>query len=290
VKPAPFAYHAPSTIEEAAGLLASHAEARLLAGGQSLVPMMNFRVATPDHLIDLNRNPALSEIVVTGDRITIGAMARQRTLERSTILRERLPVLAEALAEVGHLPTRNRGTIGGSLCHLDPAAELPAVMLAFDAVLTARSTSGVRHIPMAAFAVHVLTTALRRDEILTHIEITPWAPGHGFAFIEAARRHGDFALVSACALIETDEGGAIRRCALVLGGMGPVAQRCGSAEALLLGQEPAAALFDVAAAETTRLEVMEDLHADAWYRRRIAAVMTRRALVLAASRCRRIAR
>ena len=285
MKPAAFAYHRPATVAEAIELLSRLDNAKLLAGGQSLVPVMNFRLAAPDHLIDINGIAELAGIHVSPASVRIGAMTRQREAELSAQLHGAAPVIREALEHVGHLATRNRGTVGGSLCHLDMAAELPVVMLALEAVVEAASPRGLRGIPMREFARHMFTTALAPDEIATAVSFAPWKPGHGYAFCEAARRHGDFAMVSVCALLETDPKGRIGRAALVLGGMGAVAQRCTAGEALLVNETATADLYAAAAAEAEKLDAVTDLHVEAWYRRRLARVLTRRALAAAGARC-----
>src|SRR3954471_1056192 len=172
MKPAPFTYPDPVTIDEAVGLLGTLENARPLAGGQSLVPMMNFRYAAPDHVVDLNRVADMAGVTI-GAKIRIGAMARQRDVEFSEDLARAVPVLREALLNVGHRQTRNRGTIGGSLCHLDPAAELPAIMMLHDAVLTARSAGDIRQMPMSEFALGFMTSSLDVGEILTDVEFDP---------------------------------------------------------------------------------------------------------------------
>jgi len=179
VKPAPFVYHRPATLAEALDLIAGTPEARVLAGGQSLVPMMNFRVVTPAHLVDLNRVEGLAYIRDEGGAIAFGAMTRQRALEFSPLVAERLPLLAEAVRQVGHRQTRNRGTLGGSLCHLDPSAELPAVAMALDAELVLRTSGSERRMGMAEFATGALETALAPGELLCEMRVRPWPAGHG---------------------------------------------------------------------------------------------------------------
>lgn len=285
MKPARFEYHRPATLAEAVALLSRLDNAKVLAGGQSLVPVMNFRLATPDHLIDINGIAELSGIHASPSAVSIGAITRQRDAELSAELHSVAPVVREALGHVGHLATRNRGTVGGSLCHLDMAAELPVVMLALDAVVEATSPRGLRRIPMREFSRYMFTTALELDELATAVRFTPWKPGHGYAFCEAARRHGDFAMVSVCALLETDTQGRIGRAALVLGGMGAVPQRCAAGEKLLVNETATEDLFAAAAAEAEKLEAVSDLHVEAWYRRRLARVLTQRALLEASRRC-----
>ncbi|WP_043837531.1 FAD binding domain-containing protein [Muricoccus aerilatus] len=283
MKPAPFAYHDPRSIEEVLELLASLDNARLLAGGQSLMPMLNMRVAFPDHLIDLNRVEGLTGIAEEGGSIRIGAMTRQRDIEESALVRARLPLLAEALSHVGHRQTRNRGTIGGSLCNLDPSAELVAVATALDAVLEVQGPAGMRELSIHDFPTGFMTPALAPEEMLTAIRLPLPPARHGAAFTEFARRHGDYAIVSAAALLVI-EGSRIARASLTLGGLGAGPLRLRNAEAMLVGEAPSEAAFGAAAAECAGIEAMSDPQAPAWYRRRLSAVLTRRALETAAAR------
>lgn len=283
MKPAPFAYHDPRSIDEVLALLASLDNARLLAGGQSLMPMLNMRVAFPDHLIDLNRVEGLAGITEEGGALRIGAMTRQRDIEESALVRARLPLLAEALSHVGHRQTRNRGTIGGSLCNLDPSAELVAVATALDAVLEVRGPAGTRDLSIHDFPLGFMTPSLAAEEMLTAIRLSLPPAGHGAAFTEFARRHGDYAIVSAAALLVM-EGGRVARASLTLGGVGAGPLRLRAAEAMLVGEAPSDALFRAAVATCSVIEAMGDPQAPAWYRRRLAAVLTRRALETAAGR------
>ena len=277
MKPAPFFYHRPETVAEAIDALSRLEDAKLLAGGQSLMPMMNFRYATPANVVDLNRVPELAGIAEDGDALVIGAMTRQREIKESPLVATRCPLLAEALHHVGHVQTRNRGTIGGSLAHLDPAAELPGVLLAHDAVLEVRGLDGTRPVPMSQWTLGYMTPALEPDELLVRVRIPSWPPGHGFGFSEVARRHGDFAMAGAGVLVQMD-GDSIRRCSIALVGVddGPV--RIDAAEALLTGNRPTPDRLDAAAQEAHAVPGIEDVHASAAYRRKIAAVVTRRAL------------
>src|SRR3982751_5396608 len=218
MKPPPFHYHDPKTVSEAVGLLAQLENAKLLAGGQSLMPMLNFRFVQPDHIVDLNLVEGLSYIREVDDALEIGAMTRQRDLEFSDAVRERWPIMHEALLQVGHRQTRNRGTIGGSLCHLDPAAELVSVCAAHDATVTVAGPNGTREIAFADFPAGYLTPAIELNEIVTEVRIPLWPAGHKSAFIEFARRHGDFAIVSAAAMLQI-EGGKISRASVAVGGV-----------------------------------------------------------------------
>lgn len=284
MKPAPFTYHDPRSLEEATGLLATLENARVLAGGQSLMPMMNFRYAMPDHLIDLNRAAELAYLRFEGGALRIGAMTRQRDIELSDEVARRCPIVHAALAHVGHRQTRNRGTLGGSLCHLDPSAELVNVAALLGATLHAASKRGRRDMPMAKFAAGYMTTGLEPDELLAGITLPVTAPGEGYAFVEFARRHGDFALVACSALIGLDRNGAVARASLALSGLGPVPVRPGEIERALQGEKPAAAAFKAAAAEAAKLDAMADAYVTEGYRKHLARVLTFRALEQAAAR------
>jgi carbon-monoxide dehydrogenase medium subunit len=277
LKPPPFHYHAPTTLPEALGLLATLAEARPLAGGQSLMPMLNFRLLAPQNLVDLNRVSALSFIKEEDGRVAMGAMTRQRDIEYSELVTRRIPLLAEAIRLVGHRQTRNRGTLGGSLAHLDPAAELPAVAMALDAELTLQSRDGSRRLKMAEFAKGMLSTALAPDELLTEVRFPLWKEGHGYAFVEYARRHGDFAVVSAAALLEMS-GTKVKRASLTLGGVAPAPLRMRDTEAALIGHELSNETIQRAAALCAKVDAMDDPTYPAWYRRKLAVTYARRAL------------
>ena len=277
MKPPRFAYHDPRTVPEALALLGKLENARVLAGGQSLMPMLNMRLTAPDHIVDLNGIAELSYIREEGDALVVGAMARQRDIEFDERVRTRCPLLHEAILNVGHRQTRNRGTLGGSLCHLDPSAELPTVAAAMDAVVSVEGAKGKRDIPFAQFPAGLMTSALREGEILTSVRFPLWRKGHGHAFVEFSRRHGDFAIVSAAALLEEDASGKITRVSLTLGGIAPAPVRAATAEKLLVGAK-AADVFKEAAEACRKLEVMEDVHVTAAYRRQLAAVLSRRAL------------
>ena len=284
MKPPPFSYHDPGTVAEAVDLLASLENAKLLAGGQSLMPMLNMRYVLPDHMIDLNRVEGLDYIRETGDGLEIGAMTRQRAVESSAEVGRLCPLLSEAMPFVGHRQTRNRGTVGGSLAHADSSAEIPTVCAALDAVLTVRGRSGAREIAFADFAVGFLTTCLEPDEVLMSVRIPAWASGHGFGFEEFARRHGDFAIVSAAALLEAGPDGRITRAALTIGGIGPAPVRVAEVEGALIGQSGSEDAFADAAETCRGIEALDDIHAPACYRQRLAAVLARRALQKAWSR------
>src|SRR5215467_1251740 len=195
MKPPPFSYHDPRTISDAVALLGRLENAKLLAGGQSLMPMLNMRFVLPDHIIDLNRVEGLAFIRERNGALEIGAMTRQRELEFSDLVRQRCPLMHAAILNVGHRQTRNRGTLGGSLCHLDPAAELVSVAAALDAKVAVIGKSGARSIDFATFPVAYMTPAIELDELVTGVTFPCWPAGHGYAFVEFARRHGDFAIV-----------------------------------------------------------------------------------------------
>jgi aerobic carbon-monoxide dehydrogenase medium subunit len=284
MKPAPFDYHAPQHLREAVELLTKLPNAKILAGGQSLVPMMNFRFVIADHLVDLGGVGELREIIVDDGRLRIGAMTRQCDLERSSMIAQYCPLMTEALRHVGHRQTRNWGTIGGSLAHADPAAELPAVCAIHDAIVHVASVRGIRRVPISDFSKGFMATALAPDEMIVTIELPTWQTGHGYGFHEFARRHGDFALAGAAALLEFDSGGIVSRAALALFGVAvnPVCLR--AAAETLRGKPLDAGLIQTAAAAAKLIEPISDVHASAEYRRHLAQVLSIRALTDAARR------
>jgi carbon-monoxide dehydrogenase medium subunit len=284
MKPPPFAYHDPTTIDEAADLLGRLDNAMPLAGGQSLMPMLNFRVVAPDHLIDLNRIAALTYIKIADGTGRFGAMTRQRELEFSDDVARVFPVLREAISHVGHRQTRNRGTFGGSLCHLDPSAELVSVVALHDGGLEAASSGGRRKIKIADWAGGIMTHTLAPGELLAEVELTAWPAGHGYAFEEFARRHGDFAIVTVGCLLTLDAKGAIGRVALCISGLGPVPVRNAKAEDLLAGAKPSHEAFRAAAVEAEALDAMSDAYVSAGYRKHLARILTYRALERAVAR------
>jgi aerobic carbon-monoxide dehydrogenase medium subunit len=284
LKPPPFEHHLPRSLQQAVASLRSLENARVLAGGQSLMPMLNLRLTYPDHLIDLGGIADLAYIHEFADVVRIGAMTTQREIEFSDAVRRTLPLMAEAVLCVGHRQTRNRGTIGGSLCNLDPAAELPLVALAFDATVEVANADGTREVPMAEFAAGYMTPGIEADEIVSEIRFRPWAPGHGYAFDEYVRRKGDFAIVSVAAMIELGGDGRIARASLAMGGVGPVPARVPDAEAMLKGEVPDASLFAHAAQRCEAIQPLEDAFVPPWYRRRLAPVLAERVLLKAAQR------
>ena len=284
MKPPPFAYHDPATVSEAVALLGTLENAKLLAGGQSLMPMLAMRYVLPDHVIDLNRIADLAFIRAEQGDVRIGGMTRQRDLEFSDLVAERLPLMREAILQVGHRQTRNRGTIAGSLCHLDPAAELVAVASAHDAIVVVAGPDGEREIRFAEFPLAYMTPAIGPDELVVAIRIACWPDRHGYGFEEFARRHGDFALASAAALLAADSEGRIARAALTIGGVATCPVRMTEIERALIGQAPSEALFRELAEQCRRIDAMSDVHAPASYRQQLACVLARRALWRAAKR------
>ncbi|HEX8430490.1 MAG TPA: xanthine dehydrogenase family protein subunit M [Longimicrobium sp.] len=281
MKPAPFDYHRPASVDEALALLAEHGyDAKLLAGGQSLVPAMNFRLAAPAVLIDLNRIAGLDSITETDGGVRIGAMVRQRIAERSPVVAARAPLIAETLPFVAHAQIRNRGTMGGSIAHADPAAELPAVMLALGARFEVRGAGGARFVAADDFFTGLFATALEPEEILVGMEIPAAEPRSGFAFDELSRRHGDFALAGVAAAVRLDADGRCSdaRIALLSVGDGPVLAV--HAAAALVGQLPTTEAIAAAADAAARLDIdpPADIHATAAYRRHITGVLVRRVL------------
>jgi carbon-monoxide dehydrogenase medium subunit len=284
VKPPPFDYAVPTTLDEALELLATHAddEPRVLAGGQSLVPLMNFRLAQPRYLVDLRLIEDLRAVRADGDALVIGAMARQSDVQRAPEVLVGAPLLAEALGYVGHAPIRNSGTVGGSLAHADPAAELPAVALALDAELVAAGSGGARRIPAAEFFTGPFSTALEPGEILTEVRFPRRAGGH--AFVEFARTHGSFALVGVAAVVELD-GGTVVRAALALSGVAGTPVRATAAEQALLGTAADAdAVAAAVEAGVAGLSPSGDLHGSTETRIDIARSYLRRGITLACSR------
>ncbi|HKX42108.1 MAG TPA: xanthine dehydrogenase family protein subunit M [Burkholderiaceae bacterium] len=279
MKPAPFDYCCPDTVEEAVRTLAAHAgEAKVMAGGQSLVPMLNFRVVRPALIVDVARLLELDCVRERSDGgLVIGALTRHRVLETSALVAGRFPVIPEAMKHVAHLAIRNRGTIGGSLSHADPAAELPMLARLLDANIVARSIRGERSIPAADFFVGPLTSALADDELLVRVEL-PGLSHNGWAFDEFARRSGDFALAAVGVVLEVDVG-RIRQARVAMMGVSDTPLRSPEAEAALQGQS----LTDEVVAECVRaacasLAPRRDLHASAEFRRHLAGVLTERVL------------
>jgi len=287
MKPPAFDYAAPATVGEAVSLLERHeGEAKILAGGQSLMPLLNMRLARPGLLVDLGRVPGLDYIREVDGGLAIGAMTTQRTVERSPLVAARIPLLHAAMRFIAHPQIRNRGTIGGSLAHADPAAECPAIALAMDAELRVVGPGGERTIPAADFFVTYLTTALASTELLTEVRFPGLADGSGWSFLEIARRHGDFALAGAVATLTLDRGGRCSGARLVLFGVGSTPLRARAAEDALRGEKPSETLIERAAEKIGAAvdEPLSDVHASAEFRRHLAAVLARRSLAEAAGR------
>ncbi|HEV8353473.1 MAG TPA: xanthine dehydrogenase family protein subunit M [bacterium] len=284
MKPAPFQYAAPETVDEAVMLLSEYGrDGKILAGGQSLVPLLAMRLARPSVLIDLNRIAELDYIRQTDGEVAIGAMTRQRTIERSGEVREHLPLWWEAVRYVGHPQIRNRGTVGGSLAHADPSAELPAAAAATGATLVTRSTRGERTVSAEGFFLSYLATALEPDELLVEVRIPAHARA-GTAFLEVARRHGDYALAGVAAMV-TMRDGRCEAVRLAFTGVGPVPVRVAEAEEPLIGRRPEESVYaEIARIVAGRLDPDSDIHASAAYRKDVAGVLTARALALAVSR------
>jgi len=289
MKPAPFTYHAPETADAAVELLAELGdEAKVLAGGQSLIPMLALRLAAFEHLVDVGRIAALQGIERRDGALWIGAATTDAAAEASPDVAAVVPLLARATQYVGHFQIRNRGTVGGSIAHADPAAEYPAVALTLDATLEALSPRGERTIAAGDFFDGLWSTALEPDELLVGVSFPVWSGRCGFAVEELARRHGDFAIAGATVAVQLDADDRVARCAIGLIGLGSTPERGASAEAEVTGQPVA----DVAADEVGRLAVAHlesvpsDLHGSADYRRRVGAVMVARAWAAAVEEAR----
>jgi CO/xanthine dehydrogenase FAD-binding subunit len=287
MKPAPFTYIRPDSMEETLRLLDARGEsAKLLAGGQSLVPLLNLRLARVDCLVDIAHLPGLDEIGIDGDgALTIGALVRQRELLASPLVRRHAPLLAECAPLIGHPGTRNRGTVGGSIAHADPAAELPAALLALEATILVTSSAGAREIPAAAFFRDLFTTALTPAELVTAVRIPAAPPQSGWACLELARRHGDFALVGVAAGISLDGDGRCVEARLSLFGVGPTPVRATASEAMLRGNALTPQLVTEAARlAAAPLDPFDDVQASGQYRKTVAAVYAERALARALER------
>ena len=286
MKPAPFEYHRPSSVGEAIDVLAAHGDgAKILAGGQSLVPMLALRLATFDHLVDVGRIEELQGVDRGDGSVWVGAGTAQALIERDPVVADAVPLLARATPLIGHFQIRNRGTVGGSVAHADPAAEYPAVVAALDAELEARSPRGARTIAAADFFTGLWSTALDDDEVLVGIRFPVWSGRRGCAIEEFARRHGDFAIAGAAVAVEVDDEDRIRRCGVGLFGLGSTPVRAVAAEAEVVGRT----VGEVVAAELGELamstleDVPADLHGSAAFRTRVAAAMVARAWTSAAA-------
>lgn len=279
MKPSTFEYHAPRSVDEAVSLLAELGDgAKVLAGGQSLIPMLSLRLAYFDHLVDVGRIPELQSIQDEADGLVIGATTIDAVLETDAGIASKVPLLTRATPLVGHFQIRNRGTVGGSIAHADPAAEYPAIALALDAEIEAVSPRGRRQISAADFFRGFWTTALEGDELLVGVRFPTWTGRCGFAVREFARRHGDFAIAGAMVAVQVDADDRVERCAISLLGLGPTPLRATAAEKAALGQKPdldAKELGQLAMSELT--DVPSDVHGSAHYRTRVGAAMVTRA-------------
>jgi CO/xanthine dehydrogenase FAD-binding subunit len=287
MKPPLFRYEAPRTLRDAVAVLASDPDAMVLAGGQSLVPAMNFRVATPSLLVDIQHVEGLKGIAIEGDTIVIKAMTRHRELELDPDVRRVNPLIAETMQHVAHVPIRNRGTVVGSLCHADPSAEMPLLFVLLDGTLVATSPVGTRHIAAADFFQSFLTTSRRQDEIVVEARLPVLPVGAGFAFDEVTRRHGDFALVGIGCVLSLDGSGRVQNIRLAACGISDRPVRLKAAEAALNGSLLAAG--DLAAAARASADAVtqtDDMNTSMSYRRRVLSGLIQRLVPIAASRAR----
>ena len=288
MKPSPFEYVAPESLEEATSLLGEHGEVgKILAGGQSLGPLLNMRLASPEGLIDINRLDELSYIRQRDGYLEIGALARQRTVERSPDIPRKWPLISDAMPYVGHMTLRNRGTVCGSIAHADPAAELPAVATALEAELRVLGPEGERTVLATDFFLSYMTTNLEPEELLAEVRFPPPRPRTGHAWIEIARRHGDYALVGTAAALTLSEDNTCDAARLVYTGVAPVPFDAREAAELLVGEQPSEDSFaEVAEHAAKASEPGTDVHASAGYRRHLLGLLTRRALGKALERAR----
>ena len=289
MKSPPFEYEATTSVEHALGLLADLGdEAKVLAGGQSLVPLLHLRLARPSYLVDINGLADLASVRDgNGSGVELGAMVRHREAEVSEVVRTRAPLLAAAIRLVGHAAIRTRGTVGGSVAHADPAAELPTALTALDAEMVATSVRGERSIGADAFFQGFLTTALEPDELLTAIRVPAWPAATGWAFEEFSRRHGDFAIVGAATTVSLAADGTLAGARIALSGASGVPFRATDAERLLAGETPSPELWVTAAQRAAaNVDPPADLHGSAAYRRQLVATLTKRALEQACLRAR----
>jgi carbon-monoxide dehydrogenase medium subunit len=291
MKPAPFKYYAPTTLEEALAHLAEHGyDAKALAGGQSLIPTMNFRLAQPSVLVDLNNIPELFYIHPDENGgLRMGAMTRESQVEHSSLVAERAPLLHETMPHIAHPQIRNRGTVGGTLAHADPAAELPAVNVALNGRFRLRSQAGERWVAADEFFIGFFTTALEPDELLVEIALPPMPARSGWSFLEIARRHGDYALVGVAAVVTLDDKDRCQQARLVFLSVGDGPVEAHRAAETLRGQVPTPEAIRAAAETAARADVDpgSDIHASAEYRRHLVQVLTRRTLEQALERARR---
>ena len=280
MKPAKFDYFAPGTLDEALELLAQHGpDAKVLAGGQSLMPMMNLRLVRPAVVIDINRTEGLSGISAANGTITIGALTRQRDLEQSDVIRNAFPMMTAAISHIGHFQIRNRGTIGGSLAHADPAAELPAICTALDGELVLADSYGTQTMAASEFAIAPLITSLAPEQLLTEVRLPTLGDGWSWGFREVSRREGDFALVGSVAMLRTDGDDVCQEARITMFAVGDGPARMPAAEQSLVGRVvDDAARREAAALVSEAVTPGSDIHASAEYRTEVSAVMARRAL------------
>jgi len=279
MKPSAFDYHAPERVDEAVTLLGELGdEAKVLAGGQSLVPLLSLRLAYFDHLVDVGRIAELRGVRHEPDALVVGATTVDAAVEHDAEVAARVPLLARATPLVGHFQIRNRGTVGGSIAHADPAAEYPAVALTLDAEMEALSPRGVRRIPASAFFDGIWTTALAPDELLAGVRFPVWSGRSGFAIREFARRFGDFAIAGAAVAVQMDADDRVERCAIGLFGLGPTPLRATAAEHAALGQKADVSAEELGHAAVSDVhDIPSDLHGSSAYRRRVGAAMVSRA-------------
>ena len=280
MKPAKFDYFAPTTLDETLELLGQHgADAKVLAGGQSLMPMMNLRLVRPAVIVDINRVGGLSGISAANGTVTVGALSRQRDLQGSDVIQSAFPMMTSAIGHIGHFQIRNRGTIGGSLAHADPAAELPAICTALDAEFVLADSGGAQTMAAAEFAIGPLITSLAPEQLLTEIRLPTLEDGWRWGFREVSRRDGDFALVGSVAMLRTGGDGVCQEARITMFAVGDAPARVPAAEESLVGRVvDDAARREAAALVSEAVTPGSDIHASAEYRKEVSAVMARRAL------------
>ena len=286
MKPAPFKYHDPKTLSELVELMSNLEDAKILAGGQSLMPMMNMRYVTPEDVIDINGVNELDFIKLENDHLTIGSMTRQKDILSNQEIFDKAPIFREALNHVGHIQTRSRGTIGGSLCHLDPSAEIPALASLYDASLTVVNRQGSREIPIDEWVLAYMMPSISEEEILTSISIPVWKNPHGYAFIEFARRHGDFAVCGAGTLVEIDANDIISKVAIVVAGVDVKPLRLSTLENDLIGNKATKDTLEYACSSAKKIEAISDVYFSTQYRQRLAGTLIKRSLEVAIERAR----
>jgi carbon-monoxide dehydrogenase medium subunit len=279
MKPAPFTYHSPQNLQEALDLVNRLENYKIIAGGQSLMPMMNFRFLMPDHLIDLQHIAELSDISVDGQYLHLGAMTRQHAIHTSDLVINHAPIVSEAYSMVSHRQVRNRGTYGGSLCHLDPSSEQPCFTAALDGVMEVASISGKKEIPFSNWTAMYMTPQLEVNEIMLGAKLEIWPKNHGWSFMEYSRRHGDYAVVGVAALVVLDQQSMIKKISLTLCGIDSAPIRLSASEGLMLNQVANEDAIQIAIKEIQELPyVMEDALNSSDYRRHLAKTLMRRAI------------